>query len=111
MANIFERIAKRAAHPLEIDGETIYVREPTFGECERVNALTGQQRTGLTLAFCLVTRSGEREYPPQSGESDEALAVRVLSDMSAITPSTLNAIHAKLDTLTKPVDEEKLAKN
>ena len=79
MASIFDRISKRAAFPVEINGETIHVCEPTWDEIDRFKAFAGGVELGhaLTLALCLVNPDGSKAFPAAEGENDEALAKRV----------------------------------
>lgn len=109
--SIFSVIAKRQAYPIEINGGTIHVCEPTFSEIDRVRNLTGEQTTGLSLALCCVDANGEKLFPKQDGETDAALADRVLVEAADLTVSTVQAIMAAIQKLTKPASVEKIEKN
>ncbi len=115
MPSIFERIDNRAAFPVEINGGTAYVKEPTFEEMERVKSLivAGKEElsSGLSFALLMVTADGALEYPPTDGESDEVLGARVGALAKKLTPSALRSIQAAIKKLTEPVDPDELAKN
>jgi hypothetical protein len=108
--SIFARLKKRAACPA---GETgLFVRELTFGEVGRVQAVKQDLRTWLTLAFCLVDETGERLLPVIDGEHAEDTAKRMQAAAEeSLTISALNEINETLSKLAKPVSNEALAKN
>ncbi len=113
MASIFDRIAKRAAFPVTINGETIHVCEPTWDEIDRAKNFTGgaELSHALTLAICLVNSDGSKAFPAADGEDDTTLAKRVRSQAGSIQPSTIRAIEAAVAKLTTPADPGELAKN
>jgi len=109
--SLFEKIAKRASFPVEINGGQIYVAEPTYGEIARVAKLHGDLRTGLSLALCIVNGDGKKALTPADSESDESLADRALVEMDDITPSMLTIIMDAIERLSKRPSSEKLEKN
>lgn len=115
MANHFERVAKRAAYPVEINGGTLYVKEPSYDEIDLVKAMTpvdGKDlRTGLTLALCVVNEDGSQAYSRQDGETDEQLASRVLADAKILGPSAIRKISDAIERLLKPAEPDELIKN
>ena len=107
--SIFARIKKRAA--LAVGDTGLYIRELTFRQVENVQALEDPElRTWLTLAYCMVSAAGEREYP--DGGTVEELARVVKADaVEHITPGVLNQIMKAMERLAKPVNQEALQKN
>ena len=60
--SIFARLKKRAAFPVGDTG--LHIRELTFRQVENVQTLEDPElKTWLTLAYCMVSAAGEREYP------------------------------------------------
>lgn len=112
MPSIFERLDNREAFPVEIKGGTIYLREPTFGELERIASVKGENLSGaLAVALCVVEQDGSLSFPPVEGEDDAALAQRVLPLLKPLRPSDMGKIENGIKQLTKPVDAEELPKN
>ena len=113
MASIFDRISKRSAFPVTINGETIHVCEPTWDEIDRFAKFTGGVELGhaLTLGICLVNPDGSKAFEPMDGEDDMAFAQRVRDAAGNIQPSTIKAIEDAIAKLTKPVDQGEIAKN
>ena len=112
MANIFERLDNREAFEVTIKGGSVWVREPTYGDVDRVSAMeSGELKTALSLGLCLVEKDGTRAFNPADGESDSAFAARMLEVMKTIGPSSLRAIQQAIQKLTQTPDIEELAKN
>ena len=107
--SIFARLKKRAAFPVGDTG--LHIRELTFRQVENVQALEDPElKTWLTLAYCMVSAAGEREYP--DANSVEELARSVKADaVEHITPGVLNQIMQAMERLAKPANQEALQKN
>lgn len=111
MASVFDRIANRKAFPVEMNGGTIYVCEPTFKQVKQVQKLDGDQATGLALACCVVNADCSPVFTREAGETDEALAERVLEEASVLTPSEMQTINAAIFKLISPAKQDELTKN
>ena len=108
---MFQKITKRKAYPVEIEGETLHVCEPTIGQIERVRKLGGEQSTGLALALCVVSESGVPLFEIIDGESDEDLANRVLVEAKDVTLSAIKALSDAILKLSNPVKPDTVEKN
>lgn len=112
MANIFERLDNREAFEVKIKGGSVWLREPTFGDVDRVGLMaSGELKTSLSLGLCLVESDGNRAFTPDDGEDDATFAARVLVATKTIGPSSLRAIQQAIQKLTETPDPEELAKN
>ena len=111
MANVFSRIDKRAAFPVEVGDETVWIREPTIGEITRIQALATEQATGLALGLCLVDKAGVREIPQMPDESDADFSSRVIAMADNCTVAVIRKLSDAILKLTKPVDQKALEKN
>ena len=115
MPSIFERLDNREAFPVDIKGGTVYLREPTFADIDRVRALMAgdddKDSSGLALALCLVQQDGAREFQPLPDETDQQLSARAIAATKCLTPSDMRKIQDAIKKLTEPVDQDELAKN
>lgn len=111
MASVFDRIARRKAYPVEMNGGTIFVCEPTFKQVKRVQKLEGDAATGMALACCIVNEDGSEVFAQAEGEDDAAFAVRVLDEASVLTPSELKTIQEAIFRLISPANQDELTKN
>ena len=120
MSNIFDRIQKRKAYPITIEGETIFVTEPTLGQISRIQKIDTAHSTGLALGLCLVDFNGNRIFledvrlkddaTPEC-ETDEEFSRRVIEQASNCTASTIKIIVEAILKLAKPVKADPLIKN
>lgn len=107
--SIFARLKKRAAFPVGDTG--LHIRELTFRQVENVQALEDPElKTWLTLAYCMVSAAGEREYPDAGSVEELARAVKA-DAVEHITPGVLNQIMQAMERLAKPANQEALQKN
>lgn len=112
MPNIFERLDNREAFKVDIKGGSVWLREPTFGDIDRVSAMkSGELKTGLSLGLCLVEENGSPAFPVNDKETDAQFAERVLALTKRIGPSSLRKIQQAIQKLTESPDVEELAKN
>lgn len=112
MANIFERLDNREAFEVVIKGGSVWIREPTFADVDRVSAMeSGELKTALSLGLCVVEKDGSAAFKTDAGESDAAFAARMLVTMKSLGPSSLRAIQQAIQKLTQTPDVEELAKN
>ena len=111
MSSVFQKVAKRKAYPVEIDGETMHVSEPTFGKIDRFKSLGGEKSTWLALGLCLVSENGETLFTIEPAETDEQFADRVMTDAQDVTPSVVKALSDAIMKLINPVKQEALEKN
>jgi hypothetical protein len=112
MVNIFTRLEKRKAFPVDIDGETIHVTEPTMGQIARIQKLGTEDSTGLALGLCIVDPSGVPVFEIMEGiEDDLSFSRRVMKEAESLTPSVIKRISDAILALTKPVKVESLVKN
>lgn len=112
MPSVFERLDNREAFPVPVKGGTVYVREPTMEEIDRMNLLKGDLKVGFGFGVCLVKEDGSREFTPEDNESDEAFAKRITVVVKRVlTMSGNRAVQEAILQLTKPVDPDELAKN
>lgn len=111
MASVFDRIARRKAYPVELNGGTLFVCEPTLGQVKQVQKLDGEQATGLALAFCVVNEDGSPVFTQGCEEGNEQFADRVLKDASVLTPSEMTAISNAIFKLISPAKPDELTKN
>ena len=111
MSSIFDRLAKRSAFPLDIDGVVIHITEPTMGQISRIQKLDVNDATGLAFGLCLVDSNGVREFSELDGETDEGFSRRIMAMTSNCTVSTIKEISKAILRLAKPVEEDTLIKN
>lgn len=115
MASLFDRVANRSAYPVEINGATVHVREPSYDIIDRVKgmqAVDGEDlRTALTLALCVVNDDGSPAFPKVDGETDQQLAKRVAIEAKVLTPSDMRKIHDAISKLLKLAEPDELVKN
>jgi hypothetical protein len=109
MASILQRVAKRAAYPVETGCGTLYVCEPTFRDIDRVQRL--KNSSSLSLALMLVTEDGRPLVPQGDGESDQAYADRMKEEVAELTPSDMRKLTEAVERMIKPIDPGDLAKN
>jgi len=108
---VFERLEKRRAFPIDVDGETLHIAEPTLNQIDRIQRMQGTMATGLALGFCLVDSGGNRLFNQGVDEHDEAFADRVLLEASDCTVSAIRVLSEGILKLVKPVSQESLVKN
>lgn len=111
MSGTFDRLKKRTAFPVDIDGEIVHVTEPTMGQISRIQKVNTTDSTGLALGLCVVDSNGVREYTEAEGETDEEFSQRVMELASNCTVSTIKKISEAILRLAKPADMEPLIKN
>lgn len=111
MSGVFDRIEKRKAFPIDVNGEVMHVAEPTMNQIDRIQRLKSNQATGLALGLCLVDEGGTRLFNPEPDQTDAAFADRILVEASDCTVSAIRTLSEGILKLVKPVDQESLAKN
>lgn len=109
MASIIQRVAKRAAYPVETSCGTLHVCEPTFRDIDRVKQMGNS--SSLSLALLLVNADGSPLVAQQDGETDAAYADRMQVEAAELTPSDIRKLMDAIKRLTEPVDPGDLAKN
>lgn len=108
---VFQRIEKRKAFPIDVNGEVMHITEPTMNQIDRIQRLQGNQATGLALGLCLVDAGGTRLFNTEPEETDAAFADRVLLDAAECTVSAIRLLSEGILKLVKPVSQESLVKN
>jgi hypothetical protein len=109
--NIFTRLEKRKAFPLDVDGEVIHITEPTMGQISRIQNVGNADSTGLAFGLCLVDSNGSRLIDQLPDEADQDFSRRVMEMASNLTVSSVKKISEAILRLSKPVDQVPLQKN
>lgn len=124
MSPVLERLRKKRAYPVKIDGDVFHVRSLTIGELRRLDAVSvmadstdsaeekAQLRTGLfyALAIC-ADETGEAAFPKLVDESDASLARRIKDEFSDVPLETLRAIGEAVQKIGQTPKVETIVKN
>lgn len=112
MSGVLDRLRKKRGFPVEIDGETYFVRSPTIGELKRLESLEANDKTGFLMGCALcVDAGGLPEFPKDDGETDPAWASRVLDSLSDVPTQTIRALSDGVAALNKAPKLEGVLKN
>lgn len=85
MSETFKKLRKKRGTPMELDGDTFYVRDLTLGELRRVDALAKEDKTGFVIGCALCTGvDGGPEIPQQEGETDSNWSKRVAKELEDV---------------------------
>jgi len=109
MPSIIQRVAKRAAYPVETSCGTLHVCEPTFRDIDRVQRLGNS--SSLSLALLMVNADGSPLVPQRENEPDVEYAARMMTELGELTASDMRKITEAIKRLTEPVDPGDLSKN
>ena len=112
MSGVLDRLKKKRGYPVEIDGDTYYVRSLTIGELKRLADAPAEQKTGFVLGCALCSdSSGVAEFLKLDGESDTAWADRVMSEIADVPTETIRALSSGVANISKTPRVEVVAKN
>lgn len=112
MANVFDKIARRACMPVAVGGTMVYLKEMTYADAKRVRGVEGEDlRSGLAFALSIVDESGATAFPKIEGELDAQLAFRVNEAMDELPALAVKVISDALEKLMSQPSPETLAKN
>ena len=112
MSDVLNRLKKKRAYPVTIDGDTFHVRPLTIGELMRLDVIERDQKTGFLLG-CALCRdsSGEQEIPQNENESDADWSKRVLQLIADVPTETVRALSEGVATVGRTPNIEAVAKN
>lgn len=113
MSSVLARLKKKRGYPVEIDGETFFVRSLTIGELQRLDKLDSEHKTGFVVGCALCGEaSGQQELPRNDNESDTEWSVRVLTELADVPTETIRALSDGVAAIGKtPATLEKITKN
>lgn len=112
MSGVLDRLKKKRGYPVDIDGETYYVRSLTVGELKRLEAVPPAQKTGFVVGCALCTEaSGIAEFPQSDSESDVDWSNRVMEAISEVPTETIRALSDGVANISKTPKVETVAKN
>lgn len=112
MSNVLERLRKKRAFPVMIDGQEFHVRTPTIGELRRLDAMTADNRTGFLVGCTLCSdASGVQEIPKQADEEDAKWAERVLDALADVPTETIRALSDGVAKISQTPTLEVVVKN
>lgn len=112
MSDVLNRLKKKRAYPVEVDGESYFVRPLTIGELMRLDTIERESKTGFLIG-CALCRdvSGEQEMPRTESESDSDWAKRVLIMIADVPTETIRALSEGVATVGRTPNIEAVAKN
>lgn len=112
MSNVLERLKKKRGSPVEIEGDTFYVRSLTIGEMKRLNELDDTAKVAFAIGCSLVNQDGSQVMPDKAnGETDAEWSTRIGEQLVDVPGSTVLAINEAIARLIKPSKPEAVAKN
>ena len=113
MASIEERCAKRRKYPVDLDGETVFVRSLTNAERGHLATLIdGDQVTACAIGFGLLDDAGVAALPQQTIEESLADWIARVQTLIANWPSdTMLQLREAIAKVTTTPGVEKLIKN
>jgi hypothetical protein len=78
MTSVIDRLRKRRAYPLSIDGEKVYVRAFTKSERQEFKPLANEEESyGFVMGCGLINEDGSVMFAREEGEEAKAFAIRV----------------------------------
>ena len=111
MAGVLDKIRKRMRYPVTLpNGETIHIRQLSFGEQVRAEALDGTTRVGFLIGSAIVEDDGQLAYAKAEKESDTEFGDRVAMT-TELDSMAFNAIQDAIRKLEKRPSQEVLLKN
>ena len=111
MSDVLNRLRKKRGSPINIDGETFYVRSLTIGELTQLDTINADERTGYVVGCALVNEDGSQVIPKADSESSIDYAKRVLQELDDVPTANIKAISDGVANLGKSVKPEAVLKN
>lgn len=107
MSKVCDKLTKRRAFPVKVNGETIHVRGMTRGEAK---VLPGIENEGLQnvymLGCCLVEEDGTPSFPRKDGEPVVTWLERIEPEFDGIDAATMFEIGYGIELASKPPKQE-----
>lgn len=112
MSKVLERLRKKHGYPVEINGETFYVRSLNIGELRRLDKVDSDSKTGFVIGCALCfDGTGEQELPKLIDETDAAWSERVLGELSDVATETIRALSEGISKIGMTPKAETVLKN
>lgn len=112
MSKVADRLRKKRGSPVEIDGETFYVRALTLGEHRRLAEMPDHLRTPFLIGCVLcVDAGGDPELPKLASETYEQWAERIAEPVDDIPTDTIRALSEGVAALSKVPKPASILKN
>ena len=111
MSSVFDKIRKRRKWPVEIDGETVYVRALLESEHREVKPFENESESyGYAIGCCLLNDDGSQAIIRAPGEAAKEFGARVLSKLDLPTDTRAELCERIVKLATGP-PLEVIAKN
>jgi hypothetical protein len=111
MKSVLEKLLKRQAYPVEIEGETLYVRGLTTGESFRASLLNERQRLMYAVGKCLCNPDGSDIYEQAKEETEIAYAARMTEVVDQFPQRMTQQLTTAISKVSKVPSPEDLQKN
>lgn len=111
MSAVIDKVRKRRRWPIELDGETVYIRAMIESEHREVKDFDSDVESyGFAIGCCLLNDDGSAAISRQSGESARDFGARVLRELDLPVDTRAQLCERIVKLATGP-PVETLAKN
>jgi hypothetical protein len=111
MKSVLEKLLKRQAYPVEIEGETLFVRALTTGESLRVATFNETDKLVFALSRCMCGQDGSDLFPTYDGESDANYIKRMAATVNEFPQPLTERLTTAIGKVSKVPSPEDLQKN